>query len=169
MTNCIDFKQPLEYICQQLGVESDHTPKFHCELAGEGIEYCWACGKGRCRRTPLDQKKGINNFRKLVRVRECFGPQVLTKEPAKKFSQRARAYSISVLTTRSTRRLPSNKEMVLTWPNFTTYDKIPFKKIQQVQKSFGIHRSVPDFDFGLLSLVLKETPTSEEASTQTTQ
>jgi hypothetical protein len=62
MTNCIGFKQELsslEYICQQIGVESDHTPKFHCELADEGIEDGWACGKGRCRRTPLDQKKEL--------------------------------------------------------------------------------------------------------------
>jgi hypothetical protein len=23
----------------------EHTPKYHAELAGEGVEYDWGCGK----------------------------------------------------------------------------------------------------------------------------
>jgi hypothetical protein len=33
------------------------TPKYHCELAGEGIEYCWGAAKGMYRKLPLNQKK----------------------------------------------------------------------------------------------------------------
>jgi len=30
---------------QEMGVLVDRTPKCHCELVGEGIEYSWGCAK----------------------------------------------------------------------------------------------------------------------------
>ena len=69
-----DFQKELsalKYLCFLLGVGSDHSPKFHCEFAGDGIEYAWAIGKGEYRWHPLSAKKGMENFSGLVR--ECFG------------------------------------------------------------------------------------------------
>lgn len=47
---CPDFvNEPtmLKYIgVEKLGILVDRTPKCTPELTGEGIEYCWTCGKG---------------------------------------------------------------------------------------------------------------------------
>ena len=94
LANCNDFKDEetaLEYLGTQLGVTVKLTPKFHAELAGEGIEYSWAHSKSFYRRLPLSQKKGRENFKQLVR--ECTCPErVLTKVRIEKFAARARAY-----------------------------------------------------------------------------
>jgi hypothetical protein len=72
-------------------VTVDLTPKFHAELAGEGVEYNWAHAKAYYRRVPLVRKKGRDNFKALVR--ECTSPEkVLTKDRVEKFASRARAY-----------------------------------------------------------------------------
>ena len=34
-------------IGRRLGVKVERTPKFHCEMAGEGIEYDWALCKAK--------------------------------------------------------------------------------------------------------------------------
>jgi hypothetical protein len=39
----------LQYYGRQMGVLVDWTPKCHCELAGEGIEYSWAAAKNKYR------------------------------------------------------------------------------------------------------------------------
>jgi hypothetical protein len=71
---CIDFKEEetaLEYLGAQLGVTVQLTPKFHAELAGEGVEYSWAHAKGYYRRLPVSQKKGRENFMQLVKDCTC--------------------------------------------------------------------------------------------------
>ena len=39
-------------------VEVIMTPKCHAKLAGEGVEYMWACSKGAYRNLALKDKKG---------------------------------------------------------------------------------------------------------------
>jgi hypothetical protein len=77
----------LQHLCFQLGVKFHHSPKFHCEFAGGGVECGWAIGKRRApRRRPTSAKKGMDNFRELVR--EGFCPTVIMAEKAKKCAQR---------------------------------------------------------------------------------
>jgi hypothetical protein len=62
---CRDFQEEeslLQTMGQKLGVTVDHTPKCHCELAGEGIEYSWGCAKKYYRRLPLKEKKIEGNI-----------------------------------------------------------------------------------------------------------
>ena len=35
----------LQYQAQKLGVSIDCSPKYHPEIAGEGIEFCWGLTK----------------------------------------------------------------------------------------------------------------------------
>ena len=45
MASCLDFEEEerlLQSMGREMGVLIDRTPKCHCELAGEGIEYSWA-------------------------------------------------------------------------------------------------------------------------------
>jgi len=39
-----------------MGVLVDRTPKYHCELAGEGIAYTWGCSKNYYRSMNLQDK-----------------------------------------------------------------------------------------------------------------
>ena len=52
----------------ELGVEVHITPKFHVELAGEGVEYSCGLAKGHYRRQPLRLKRTKNNFKELVQA-----------------------------------------------------------------------------------------------------
>mmetsp|Transcript_9246 Transcript_9246/g.13427 ORF Transcript_9246/g.13427 Transcript_9246/m.13427 type:complete len:132 (-) Transcript_9246:184-579(-) len=61
MANCIDFEEEeslLQHYGRELGVTVDRTPKCHCELAGEGIEYAWGFSKNYYRTLSLSDKKG---------------------------------------------------------------------------------------------------------------
>jgi hypothetical protein len=92
--NCRDFKEEetaLQFLGTQLEVTVLLTPKFHAELAGEGIEYSWAHSKAYYRRIPLSWKRGRDNFKQLVK--DCTCPvNVLTKQRIEKFASCARAY-----------------------------------------------------------------------------
>jgi len=94
LAECRDFKEEetaLQYLGSQLGVVVNLTPKFHAELAGEGVEYSWAHAKAFYRRMPLSRKRGRDNFKQLVK--DCTCPiNVLTKARIEKFASRARAY-----------------------------------------------------------------------------
>jgi hypothetical protein len=48
LSSCKDFEEEeslLQSMGRKMGVLVDRTPKCHCELAGEGIEYAWGCSK----------------------------------------------------------------------------------------------------------------------------
>ena len=93
---CPDFEElaMLQYIGEEkLGTFVDRTPKCTSELAGEGIEYCWACAKGWYRVQSLSRKRGKANFHALVK--ECVGPAILTLERSRMFSRRAREYMVA--------------------------------------------------------------------------
>jgi hypothetical protein len=50
MGQCTDFKEEdtaLQFLRKHLGLRVLFTPKFHCEFAGEGIEYNWAHAKAK--------------------------------------------------------------------------------------------------------------------------
>ncbi len=73
-----------------MGVTINHTPKCHCKLADEGKEYSWAASKNKYRRFPVSQKKGKDQFRKLVS--ECLSREVVTKSLVQEFSRWARPH-----------------------------------------------------------------------------
>ena len=49
MGQCTDLEEntALQFLGKQLGLWVLFTPKFHCEFAGEGIEYNWAHAKAK--------------------------------------------------------------------------------------------------------------------------
>jgi len=94
LDQCDDFKNELsalQLLGQEIGVLVDAMPKYHAELAGEGIEYSWGYSKGVYRRAPLSDKKGRQNFFNLVE--RCCDPVIhLTNERVRKMAKRARSY-----------------------------------------------------------------------------
>ena len=60
VANLPDFKQEitlLQFRAKQLGVSIDCTPKFHPEIAGEGVEFCWGLSKIHIENAVLRRKE----------------------------------------------------------------------------------------------------------------
>ena len=93
MASCLDFAEEmtaLQHVGSELGVSVIITPKFHAELAGEGIEYSWGVTKGVYHRKPLQSKRSKESFKGLVQ--QCTSRDILTTKTVRKLSRRARAY-----------------------------------------------------------------------------
>jgi hypothetical protein len=59
MGNCEEFEEEESLLPangHEMGVLVDITPKCHCELAGEGIEYTWGCSKNYYQSLNLQDK-----------------------------------------------------------------------------------------------------------------
>ena len=69
ISNLPDFvneQSRLQYFANKLGVTVKSSPKYHPEIAGEGIEYCWGLSKGWYRKQSLSLKKNKQGFYQLV-------------------------------------------------------------------------------------------------------
>jgi hypothetical protein len=141
MSNLKDFEAQetmLQLKAKEMGLFMDRTPKCHCELAGEGIEYAWGCAKNHFRRQPLEDKRGEDNFRRTVR--KCFSRNVITSERVRRFSQRARAYILAYHKIRQEQRIDS-------LPTFELDDTSASPvKVEKLLKKFKTHRCAMDFD-----------------------
>jgi hypothetical protein len=90
MAMCPDFLNEdgmMEHIGANLGVEVMLTPKCHAKIAGEGVEYMWACSEGAYRNLALKDNRGKENF--IAGVRHCLSAQVNSVERIQKFAKRA--------------------------------------------------------------------------------
>jgi hypothetical protein len=77
-----DFKTEktlLQYRAEELGVAIDCSPKYHPEIAGEGIEFCWGASKNQYRLYSMKEKKKKENWMGLVRKCTC-NQTVLNKQ-----------------------------------------------------------------------------------------
>ncbi len=161
---CTDFQEEetaLQHLGKQLGSTVIFTPKFHCEFAGEGIEYNWAHAKAKMRATPLREKKGRANFIKLVK--KCICPEtVLTRERVSKFAARARAYICTYyhLSHREEDDATASDESLFAGaPSFHTSQKqqLLYKEIERLMKQFKTHRCrALDFDQRFVKAELRE-------------
>jgi len=148
ISGCSDFKNEenaLQALGRECGILVDCTPKFHAELAGEGIEYTWAFMKGKYRRAPLEQKRTRDKFKALVR--ECSSAEKVPKEQVRKFAARSRAY-ICTYFALSQAPVDDNE----------TQEFRPqlYKEIERLSKKFRGHRCALDFDRGFVEGSLKE-------------
>ena len=83
----------LQHHAKRMGVILDRSPKCHPEIAGEGIEYCWALAKIFYRNAPIKLKRGKDSFRDLVK-KSTDPTGVLSIEKVRSCSRRAREYMI---------------------------------------------------------------------------
>ena len=139
MASCLDFAEELtalQHVGSQLGVSVIITPKFHAELAGEGVEYSWGITKGLYRRKPLLSKKGKESFRKLVC--EVTSRDILKTSTIRKLSRRARAYICAYYSLYESQ-------------NRGDTTKLTLPLIERVVKAFKTHRAALDFDAGFVN------------------
>ena len=132
----------LQDLGNSYGYSVAFTPKFHAELAGEGIEYSWGCAKGIYRRKPFAQKKKRQSF--LKPVSECTSPDELTLYRVRRFSAKARSYILTYHYFASQGIDESNPQQPL-----------KFEDIQTMAKSLKSHRNAKDFANGYIESVTK--------------
>ncbi len=81
MERCSNFaeeKSSVEHLSHQLSLKGEHnlemltSLKYHCELAGEGVEYCLGLANFRYRSIPLNRKikKSIREMCYIMHVKE---------------------------------------------------------------------------------------------------
>ena len=116
------------------------TPKYHCELAGEGIEYGWGFAKKCYRNLPQADKRTKEKFHQSVM--ECL--QRVTPDHCRRFSGRARRYMIAYqhFASRSDQDSVSEK---------TTYSEI-----EKFVKKCKTHRNIIDQEAGYISQLWKQ-------------
>ena len=156
---CTDFREEetaLQYLGRQLGVTVQLTPKFHAELACEGVEYSWAHAKAYYPRVPVSRKRGRENFKQLVK--ECTCPTtVLTKDRIERFASRARAYICTYhhLHQQSTSTLSSTNSEDVPVPIVVKEEVLSLADIERLAKAFKGHRCALDFDIGFVNSELR--------------
>ena len=88
----------LQHVGSQLSISVIITPKFHAELAGEGVEYSWGIVKGIYRRKPLESKKSEEAFKRLL-VKDVTSWEVLTIETVQKLFKVSMSIHMCILHT----------------------------------------------------------------------
>ena len=120
--NLPDFigeQSQLEYIASILGARILSSPKYHPELAGEGIEYCWGVSKGWYRKQKLEDKQNKSLFTKLVA--SSMSDDVLGIHIVRKCARRMRSYVLAYLCIDSTfATAKCSKEQASTHDNTNT-------------------------------------------------
>ena len=163
LAECTDFKEEetaLQYLGTQLGVTVQLTPKFHAELAGEGVEYSWAHAKAFYRCVPVSRKRGRENVKDLVK--ECTSPvTVLTKDRIEKFASRARAYICTYHHPLQVQSAPAVASTGVDPIAVLPKQELLYTKIERLMKAFKGHRCALDFDRGFVNSELKEEATRE--------
>jgi len=155
MSSLIDFineETLLQYHGKMLGVLVDRSPKCHPEVAGEGIEYSWGCGKGKYRRLPLTDKRRKENFRNSVR--QCLDRMtVLTIERQRMFSKRARQYMLayhSIELSKEKRESGGEAE--------SSNEKLEMSAylVEKIIKTYKSHRGATDFDSAYIGAIVND-------------
>ena len=141
MAECDDFKNQknaMEELCENLSniaEQSIHiltSPKYHCEIAGEGIELNWGYLKKCYRNIPLQSKKTKSAFDTSVRQSK----DKVTIDLVRKFAAKTRRYMLSYLNVKQ--------------------EDLSYENIEKFVKKIATHRNMADSEKGYIEKVWKE-------------
>jgi hypothetical protein len=147
LQQCTDFKDEksdLEHLATELSgrhktISILFTPKYHCKLAGEGIEYCWGAAKRMYRKLPLIKKKSWESFRKSVAV--CLSK--VNIEMCRQFLGKAQGYMLGYH--HQALEVEDGREEVKS-----------FERNEKIQKIYRSHRDALTFSGEFISQVMRE-------------
>ena len=133
MEDCADFKNEksaMEVLLDDLNSKASNnqtvslivSPKYHCELAGEGIEYAWGAMKRYFCSLPLEEKRTKKKFEMAVRD----AVEHVKKKHIEKFSARCRRYMLTYM------GVDSGNE------------SLTYESIERFVKTMKTHRNIGD-------------------------
>jgi len=137
LSQCKEFKNEqsqLEKIGAKYGYEIWFTPKYHCELAGEGIEYIWGYMKWIYCRIKKEKKSTKKMFEDCVK--QLVDGNTVSEERIRRFSRRARRYVRAYYVTHFGVDKGDAMENVA----------ISLELVESMVKDFKTHRCALDFD-----------------------
>ena len=141
MAQCDDFKNQrnsMEELCDTLSSRGEQSitiltsPKYHCEIAGEGIELNWGFLKKGYRNIPLEEKKTKANFLKAVRESK----DKVNIDLVRKFAAKTRRY-------------------MLTYSNIES-EGLTYESIEKFCKKIATHRNMGDSEKGYIEQMWRE-------------
>ena len=144
ISNCADFKEEksaMEVFLQELPFKSHNnqkielfvSPKYHCELAGEGVEYAWGMMKQYFQSLSLDKKNTKAKFDRVVRETV----EYLCKQNIKMFSMRCQRY-------------------MMAYSYYIKNDKLTYTMIERFVKVSKTHRDIGDQEKGFIQKVKQD-------------
>ena len=151
MSECTDFKEEksaLEDLFDKLSAKGGNkislleSPKYHPEVAGEGIELAWGYLKRYFRSLSLEKKRGRKNFENAVKDSVSFVNQ---GGHANMFTAQARRYMLAY------KQLADGGHTQLTYEN-----------IERFQRTIKCHRNASDQDKILLTRLWREAMNNRE-------
>jgi len=158
LSNCEDFMHEipqLQFIIETLGGCCQMSPKYHPEIAGEGIENVWGYikkiyrSKWSCRKSE-DQKK--EDFLKLIAGIMDGSDGTLTKISVRKCARRARQYMLAYSWIKAEKEKRINCQEDGLKMSYTLIEKTV--KLLRAKQS---HRSAMDFDLAFLGTLHNST------------
>ena len=140
-----------------MGAVCHRSPKYHCEIAGEGVEYSWGNAKMRYRRIPYSDKRTAGAFLKCVR--DCLSRDYLNIERIRTNSRRAREYMAAYFLLSQNINIGENNEE---FNSSLSVDEVKpcavsASRIEQMKQMYRTHRAAFDFDhaFCKIEVVVK--------------
>lgn len=157
VSNLPDFKQEitlLQFRAKQLGVTIDCSPKFHPEIAGEGIEFCWGLSKNQYIRFSIEEKRTKCKYLELVKKCTC-SETIITKKMVRLFGGRMRRYMLAYLALEKAKAAQSDADNMNTdtesVANLPEMSSSLVEKIMKVYKQLHkAHRNIADTEKGFL-------------------
>ena len=138
-----DDKTDLEQLYDDISIvngRSDilYTPKFHCKLDGEGIEYLWGAPKRFYRHQPINKKRSVVDFERLVKLSLL----MVTLAMSRRFLAKARGYMLIY-----THNELSEEDTIVEWT---------FKKNEKIHKQYCIHRDANCIDGKFIEKLMRD-------------
>ena len=162
LSECIDFKSEksdLEHLASELSNNTNKssilfTPKFHCELAGEGIEYAWGAAKRIYRRQPLSAKRTFENFVALVKSSLAS----ITIDTCRRFSAKARGYMLGYYHQNKEKKVSemNQKNKNREGDTIIVKTETSYQYNEKIHKIYRSHRDANCTDWAFISEVIKE-------------
>ena len=118
----------------ELDIQLLTSPKYHCELAGEGVEYAWGLSKRFYRSIEIGKKRTKEDFQNIVRKSIEFVKQ----EHIERFAAKCRRYMMA----------------------YNAYDKkndpLTYKLIKRFVRISKTHRNIADQDKAFIEKAWKD-------------
>ena len=143
----------LQLRAEQLGVKLRCSPKYHPEIAGEAIEFCWAQSKNTYRRHKIEDKRTKEKFIQLVD--QC--QEGLTKQSVRIFGRRLRRYILAYLVIES-----AKEEAITSAPlQSANGDEIYLpamscQSVERIVRRKKSHRNIADSEKNFLKFAMQQ-------------
>ena len=110
------------------------SPKYHCELAGEGFEYVWGLAKRFYRSIENEEKRAKEKFQKMVRASILF----VKRQYVINFAAKCRCY-------------------MMTYNAYNNnVDPLTYRMIERFVKMWKTHRNIVDRDKAFVEKAWRE-------------